>query len=168
MAGWHHWCNGHKLGQALGDVEGQGGLVCCIPWSRKELEVTGWLNNSNSDPGCCSHNPATKWLLDSLFQYFFIHSTCIEHQLHSKLLKKKKSVLGLHWCRQAFSSCGKLGVLYCRARALDCTQWYMELSCTVAYGIVSEQGSNLCLLHWQADSYPVDSQGSPIVFQVLI
>ena len=25
MAGWHHRCNGHELGQALGDGEGQTG-----------------------------------------------------------------------------------------------------------------------------------------------
>ena len=42
------------------------------------------------------------------------------------------------------------------------------LSCSVARGIVPEQGSNLCLPHWQADSYPVGSTGSPTVFQVLI
>ena len=29
MVGWHHQCNGHELGQTLGDSEGQGGLVCC-------------------------------------------------------------------------------------------------------------------------------------------
>ena len=23
MAGWHHWCNGHELGQTLGEGEGQ-------------------------------------------------------------------------------------------------------------------------------------------------
>ena len=33
MAEWHHWCNGHELGQTPGDGEGQGGLVCCSPWS---------------------------------------------------------------------------------------------------------------------------------------
>ena len=27
--GWHHWCNGHELGQTPGDGEGQGGLACC-------------------------------------------------------------------------------------------------------------------------------------------
>ena len=32
MAGWHHQCNGHELGQTCGDGEGQGGLVCCSPW----------------------------------------------------------------------------------------------------------------------------------------
>ena len=28
MAGWHHWCNGHQLGQTSGDGEGQGDLAC--------------------------------------------------------------------------------------------------------------------------------------------
>ena len=32
MIGWHHWFNGHDLGQTLGDGEGQGSLVCCISW----------------------------------------------------------------------------------------------------------------------------------------
>ena len=35
------------------------------------------------------------------------------------------------------------------------------LSCSLACGIFPNQGSNLCLLHWQADSYPLDHQGSP-------
>ena len=43
--GWHHQCNGHELGQILGDGEGQGGLVCCTPWGRKESDTTGQLNN---------------------------------------------------------------------------------------------------------------------------
>ena len=31
MVGWHHWLNGHEFEQALGESEGQGGLVCCSP-----------------------------------------------------------------------------------------------------------------------------------------
>ena len=34
-------------------------------------------------------------------------------------------------------------------------------SCSVACGIFSDQGSNLCPLHWQADSQPLRHQGSP-------
>ena len=30
--------------QALGDGEGQGSLVCCSPWGRKELDMTERLN----------------------------------------------------------------------------------------------------------------------------
>ena len=38
--GWHHGLNGHEFEQALGDDEGQGGLVCCTTWDRKELDMT--------------------------------------------------------------------------------------------------------------------------------
>ena len=47
MAGIHHWCNEHELGQTPGDGEGQGRLECCSPWGRKELDMTGQINNSN-------------------------------------------------------------------------------------------------------------------------
>ena len=34
--------------------------------------------------------------------------------------------------------------------------------CSVMQGIFPDQGLNLCLLHWQADSLPLSHQGSPI------
>ena len=40
MVGWNHWFNGHELGKTPGDGDGQGGLVCCSPWSHKELDTT--------------------------------------------------------------------------------------------------------------------------------
>ena len=46
MAGWHHQCNGHELGQTPGEGEGQRGLVCCSPCGRKESDMTGPLNNN--------------------------------------------------------------------------------------------------------------------------
>ena len=36
-----------------------------------------------------------------------------------------------------------------------------RLCCSVACGIFLDQGLKLCLLHWQADSQPLDHQGSP-------
>ena len=46
MVGWHHWLNGHKSEQTLGDSEGQGSLACCTLWGRKESDMTeGWNNN---------------------------------------------------------------------------------------------------------------------------
>ena len=36
-------------------------------------------------------------------------------------------------------------------------------SCSAACGIFPDQGSNLCPLHWQADSQPLRHQGSPEV-----
>ena len=54
MAGWHHQCKEHELGQTLGDGEGQGGLVCCSPWGQKGLDMTGQLTNNDN-----------KWLFTS-------------------------------------------------------------------------------------------------------
>ena len=47
MAGWHHGLNGHEFEQTLGDSEGLESLVHCIPWGRKELDMTWQLNNDN-------------------------------------------------------------------------------------------------------------------------
>ena len=47
MVGWHHRLNGHEFGQALGDGEGQGSLVCCSPWGGKESDSTEPLNSNN-------------------------------------------------------------------------------------------------------------------------
>ena len=44
MVGWHHRLNGHEFKQALRVGEGQGGLACCSPWGRKELDTTERLN----------------------------------------------------------------------------------------------------------------------------
>ena len=38
-----------------------------------------------------------------------------------------------------------------------------RLSCFAACGIFSPQGLNLYLLFWQADSQPLDHQGSPML-----
>ena len=42
--------NGHEFEQAPGDGEGQGSLVCCSPWGRKELDTTERLNDNNKIP----------------------------------------------------------------------------------------------------------------------
>ena len=44
MVRCHHLFDGHDFEQALGDVEGQGGLACFSPWSRKESDTTEQLN----------------------------------------------------------------------------------------------------------------------------
>ena len=97
---------------------------------------------------------------------------------------------GLHWCMDlsvvavtgASLHCGAWAFCYggfscCRAWALrhaglvaaasgsgaQAQQlWHMSLvSCCVAFGIFPDQGSNPCLLHWQAVSLPLSPQGSP-------
>ena len=41
MVGWHHQLSGHEFEQVPGVVVGQGSLVCCSPWGRKESDTTG-------------------------------------------------------------------------------------------------------------------------------
>ena len=53
MAGWHHRLGGLEFEWTPGVGDGQGGLVCCNSWGRKESDTTKWLN----------------WLTDWLKQY---------------------------------------------------------------------------------------------------
>ena len=47
MVGWHHWLIEYEFEQALGDGEGQRGLVCCSPWGFTELDMTERLYNNS-------------------------------------------------------------------------------------------------------------------------
>ena len=44
MVGRHHQLNGHKCEWTSGVGDGQGGLVCCGSWGRKESDMTERLN----------------------------------------------------------------------------------------------------------------------------
>ena len=87
-------------------------------------------------------------------------------------------MLRLHYCTQALSSCGEWGLLSSSgAWASHCGGLFCYCSWTpacrlsscglgswpAASGIFLEQGMNLFVLHWQADSQPLDHQGSPCI-----
>ena len=94
------------------------------------------------------------------------------------------AVLGLRFCARAFFSCGKRG--HCSSRCMGLSLlWPLLLrstgsrctgsvvvahgpSCSVACGILPDQGSNPCPLHWQADSQPLRHQGSSYVFLIVV
>ena len=44
MAGWRHWLDGLEFEWTPGVGDGQGGLVCCNSWGRKESDSTERLN----------------------------------------------------------------------------------------------------------------------------
>ena len=79
MVGWHHWLNGHEFEQALGIDDRQGNLVCCSPWSHKELDTTEWLNwtegrerlsdlsKVSTDNKSWSWDSKTKWPVSIIF-----------------------------------------------------------------------------------------------------
>ena len=74
-----------------------------------------------------------------------------------RICRRGARILG----RSGFSSCSteaqQLRLLGFRAQAQEprCV-----LSCSRACGIFTDQGSNPCLLHWQAESYPLSHQGA--------
>ena len=47
MVGWYHRFNGHEFESTPGVGDGQGGLVCCSPWGRKESDTTERLISLN-------------------------------------------------------------------------------------------------------------------------
>ena len=44
MVGLSHGLDAHEFVQASGVGDGQGGLACCSPWGRKELDISERLN----------------------------------------------------------------------------------------------------------------------------
>ena len=91
------------------------------------------------------------------------------------------AVLGPRFCARAFSSCGKRGPPFIamrgpltiaaslvaehglQTRRLSSYGSRAQLLRGMACGILPDQGSNPCPLHWQADSQPLCHQGSPIL-----
>ena len=89
------------------------------------------------------------------------------------------AALGLRFCARASSSCGKRGPLSSLCAGLSLSRPLLLRStgsrrtgsvvvahgpsCSAACGILPDQGSNSCPLHWQADSQPLHHQGSPLL-----
>ena len=61
MAGWHHWLDGREFKWTQGVGDGQGGLVCCDSWGRKESDTTEWLNWTEGGKNLCSENTKFHW-----------------------------------------------------------------------------------------------------------
>ena len=53
MVVWHHWLSGHEFEQTPGDSEGEGSLVCCSSWGRKESNTIAteqqWAKKKKSE-----------------------------------------------------------------------------------------------------------------------
>ena len=63
MVGWHYRLNGHEFEQAPGDSEGQGSLVFCSAWGRKESDTTELLHASGPDSAGFVELPFLPYLL---------------------------------------------------------------------------------------------------------
>ena len=60
-----------------------------------------------------------------------------------------------------FQSTGSRVLRHQELQHVGSTDVAYRLSCSMAGGIFSDQGSNPCLLHWQAGSLPMSHQGRP-------
>ena len=124
MVGWHYRLDGHEFEQALGDGEGQGSLVCCSPWGRKESYTTERLNGTDL------------LLLLSGFSLFI-----------SLFL----AALVLCCSMWAFPSCGERELLIL-SRVHRLSSCGTRVSCPMVCGIFPDQGSDHCLLYCKAES----------------
>ena len=95
MAGWHHWHDGRESEWTLGVDDGQGGLVCCNSWDRKELDTTERLNWTELIYkilySCVQHN-------DSLFLHIMLNCKLLQDNGYNSL------------CYTIYSCC--LSILY--------------------------------------------------------
>ena len=67
--------------------DGQGGLVCCSPWGRKESDMTEWLNWTEQEQTRILIQPTQHekkdYILDK--QYSQFQSACVLHELLLRL-----------------------------------------------------------------------------------
>ena len=74
------------------------------------------------------------------------------------------SLVAEHGLQAAWASVGVVcGIMSFGSWALEhrLNSCGATIGCSEACGIFPDQGLDLCLLHWQADSLPLDHQGSP-------
>ena len=76
MAGWHHRLKGRESEWTPGVGDGQGGLVCCDSWGRKESNTTdrlNWTDTTRHD----RETEMTDWLTDTVDVVYTIGASFI-------------------------------------------------------------------------------------------
>ena len=147
MVGWHHQLSGHEFGETPGVGDGQGGLVCCHPWSHRVRHDWGTELNW------------TDVLLKNYVIYFKIDFPCAGSSLlHMGFALVAES--GGHSLpavpRLRVAAASLVGEHGSRAGGLStCSSWALELKgcgtwASLLHGRwdLPDQGSNLCLLHY--------------------
>ena len=104
MAGWHHWLDGHEFRWTRRVGDGQGGLVCCDSWGRKESDTTEQLNWTSTPPYHSSRSSAFPPIEIMKFAYTITFMPLLRHCLtfHAFIASGSGSVL--HSCPLLLSS----------------------------------------------------------------
>ena len=139
------------------------------PWTSKTLFTETGLDLAFRlgfvDPCCRSlMSILTYYTLDFFLKnYLFIYVwLCwVFVTLHGLFSSRCKQGLPSS-CGARASHCGGFSLQSTGSRHPDSAVVVHRLSCSKACGIFPDQGSNPSPLHWQADSQPLDHQGSPI------
>ena len=103
---------------------------------------------------------------DEIFFLFLTHLFWAALDLHAVcglslvVASRDYSLVAVHGLLRAVASLVAEHSLECAVSAAVA----YRLSCPAACGIFPDQRLNPCLLHWQADSQPLDHQGSPGFF----
>ena len=116
----------------------------------------------------CEHFPFY-FLAD--FWGLFVHEGNLPFDTHSRLYSGGTGswllaqALQPRWAGCSWFQCGArtaaASLVESSCRHLGLEVMTHGLSCSTAGGIFPDQGSKSCPLHWQADSWPLDYQGSP-------
>ena len=95
MAEWHHWLDGHEFEWTLGVGDGQGGLVSCDSWGRRDSDTTEQLNWTE-----CKRNQVKKltqfWYSPDTGPCTHVLFAYVQHLIYSYQSPLTES--SLHWC----------------------------------------------------------------------
>ena len=86
MAGWHHRLDGRESGWTPGVGDGQGGLVCCDSWGRKESDTTERLNWTESKRVPTSSFPPLLCITLYFFSWYYFPHNAYDYLKLSYLL----------------------------------------------------------------------------------
>ena len=110
MAGWHHWLDGRGFGWTLGVGDAQGGLACCSPWGRKELDTTEQLNWTElsvymSIPISQFTSPHLSYVSINLFLHVWLYSCFVDKFICTLLLvfTYKRYMIFVFLCLTSFT-----------------------------------------------------------------
>ena len=93
MVGWHHRLNGHGFGWTLGVGNGQGGLVYCGSWGRKE---STWLSDwTEPNTLTWSLHPSLVIILGWLHLHH--QPRFSSHEWATSVLAQSRPLLGVDW-----------------------------------------------------------------------